>query len=190
MRGYREACRPQESKPQQCVSPPCFRKTSHHSCHLATCTKPRRTHAPVNNPRTPLSQSFASRYTSNTPAARLPHPATAGCTPAAIYLPHLHSYTSFVPPPQSSHGLCCNQVPPDQAHELRLHILGHAHSFVKINGEPTHEDDFGIPSTWTPRSCDTVQALSAAVAGLITKHLAIPLSACRCFGASHMIMLS
>ena len=61
--------------------------------------------------------------------------------------------------------------------------------FVKINGEPTHEDDFGIPSTWTPRSCDTVQALSAAVAGLITKHLAIPLSACRCFGASHMIML-
>ena len=46
--------------------------------------------------------------------------------------------------------------------------------FIKVNGEPAKESDFGIPSEWMTNSCETVDAVSTAVARLITKHLAIP----------------
>ena len=46
--------------------------------------------------------------------------------------------------------------------------------FVRINGEPANQSDFGIPSEWMTNSCETVDAVSTAVAMLITKHLAIP----------------
>ena len=46
--------------------------------------------------------------------------------------------------------------------------------FIKVNGEPATESDFGIPSEWMANSCETVDAVSTAVARLITKHSAIP----------------
>ena len=46
--------------------------------------------------------------------------------------------------------------------------------FIKVNGEPAKESDFGIPSEWMTNSCETVHAVSTSVARLITNHLAIP----------------
>ena len=44
--------------------------------------------------------------------------------------------------------------------------------FIKVNGEPAKTSDLGIPSEWMTNSCKTVDAVSTAVARLITKHLA------------------
>ena len=46
--------------------------------------------------------------------------------------------------------------------------------FIKVNGEPVRTSDLGIPAEWTPDGCEAVDAISTAVAGLITQHLAIP----------------
>ena len=46
--------------------------------------------------------------------------------------------------------------------------------FIKVNGDPAEKSDFGIPSEWTTNSCETVDAVSTAVARLITRHLRIP----------------
>ena len=46
--------------------------------------------------------------------------------------------------------------------------------FIKVNGDPAEKSDFGISSEWTTSSCETVDAVSTAVARLITRHLRIP----------------
>ena len=46
--------------------------------------------------------------------------------------------------------------------------------FIKVNGDPAEKSDFGISSEWTTNSCETVDAVSTAVARLITRHLRIP----------------
>ena len=46
--------------------------------------------------------------------------------------------------------------------------------FIKVNGEPVRKSDLGIPSEWTTDGCEALDAISTAVAGLITQHLAIP----------------
>ena len=46
--------------------------------------------------------------------------------------------------------------------------------FVRMNGGPAKQSDFGIHSEWMIFQSETVEAISTAVAKLITKRLAIP----------------
>ena len=46
--------------------------------------------------------------------------------------------------------------------------------FVRVNGEPVRKSELGIPSEWTTGGCEDVVDISISVAGLITKHLALP----------------
>ena len=46
--------------------------------------------------------------------------------------------------------------------------------FVRMNGGPAKQSDFGIPSERMINKSETVEAISTAVAKLITKRLAIP----------------
>ena len=80
-------------------------------------------------------------------------------------------------PPKCCHG---ERFSVDKAHQLGINRFRNDHSFhkgqcfIKVNGDPTEKSGFGISSEWTTNSCDTVDAISTAVARLITRHSRIP----------------
>ena len=46
--------------------------------------------------------------------------------------------------------------------------------FTRIDGEPVETSKFGISSQWTTAGIEDVDAISTAVAGLISRHMSIP----------------
>ena len=106
--------------------------------------------------------------------SHLQHTCSTPSSPAAICVSNLDAETSFEPIPSAAMASGMSNFQLTKPSSLESIDSGMTIRFIKVNGEPAKESDFGIPSEWMTNSCETVDAIRTSVARLITKHLAVP----------------
>ena len=100
--------------------------------------------------------------------SHLQHTCSTPSSPAAMCVSNLDAETSFEPIPSAAMASGMGNFQLTKPSSLESIGSGMAIHFIKVNGEPAKESDFGIPSEWLTNSCETDDAISTTVAMLIT----------------------